>query len=119
MVSCEGQMFGKPRTKQNAFEQLSFLQGKYHELVCALFLQRPDGSSFEKTTANKMTMRPLTKKQIEFYLETDKPFECAGSYRMESLGISLFEKIDTPEFYSIWGLPLITLCSEIPFLKRG
>ena len=111
-------VFGKPKTFDRAFETLSFLQGKSHELICALCLQKPDGSLFEKTTINQMTMRPLSDEQIKFYLEQDRPYNCAGAYRIEKRGISLFEKIETPEFYSILGLPMISLCSQIPILQN-
>ena len=120
MVYCKKKIFGKPKTKAKALQTLSFLQGKNHELVSALCLQKPDGSFFEDTVVNKMKMRPLTKKQIEYYLNQDQPYHCAGSYRIEGAGISLFEQVETRDFYSIMGLAIISLCSQLPlqlFLK--
>lgn len=118
MAFLDGQMFGKPKTKAKAFEMLSTLQGKTHELVTALCLQRPNGSYFEDLIINRMTMKPLTKKQIEFYLEKEIPYHCAGSYTIEGLGISLFEKVETSDFNAIIGLPLISLCSQIPIISK-
>jgi len=113
IVYLNGQILGKPGNKQKAIETLSLLQGKTHQLMTALCLQRPDGSYFEDLVINHMSMRTLTQKQIEFYLEQDKPYGCAGSYTIEKRGISLFERIDSPDFNAIIGLPLISLCSQL------
>ena len=112
LVSLKGQIFGKPKTRPKAIETLQALQGKTHELISALCLQRPNGSYFENLTINRLSMRPLTLQQIEFYLDKEQPYECAGSYKVESLGISLFEKIDSPDFNSITGLPLTAISNE-------
>lgn len=112
-----GQILGKPGNKSKAIETLSLLQGKTHQLMTALCLQKPDGSYFEDLVINHMSMRPLTQKQIEFYLDQDKPYGCAGSYTIEKRGISLFEKIDSPDFNAIIGLPLISLCSQLKLWK--
>jgi len=92
---------------------MSELQGKTHQLMTAFFLQKPDNSYFEELVISHMSMRPLNQKQIEFYLNQDKPYGCAGSYTIEKRGISLFEKIDSPDFNAIIGLPLISLCSQL------
>jgi septum formation protein len=57
----------------------------------------------------RMKMRRLTTKQIDRYLLRDKPFDCAGSYRLESSGISLFESIEAADNSAISGLPLLAL----------
>ena len=115
IVYLEGRIFGKPENRLKAMKTLSLLQGKTHQLMTALHLQRPEGSYFEELIINKMSMRPLTQKQIEFYLDQDQdqPFACAGSYTIEKRGITLFEKIDSPDFNAIIGLPLISLCSQL------
>ena len=113
MAHLNGKLIGKPGNREKALETLLFLQGKTHELVSALCLKKPDGSFFEETLIHKMSMRPLTKKQIEFYLDKDQPYSCAGSYRVESLGLALFEKIDSPDFNAIIGIPLISLFNEL------
>ena len=114
MASLRGQVFGKPQTKEKAIDTLRQLSGKTHELISGMFIQKPDGSFFKDLIINKMSMKSLTQKQIERYLEIDQPFKCAGSYRIEGRGISLFEKIESPDFNSIMGLPLISLCQHLP-----
>ena len=113
IVYVNGQILGKPGNKQKAIETLTSLQGKTHQLMTALCLQKPDGSSFEELVVNHMSMHPLNQKQIESYLDQDEPYGCAGSYTIEKRGIGLFEKIDSPDFNAIIGLPLISLCSQM------
>ncbi len=113
VVHLKGRIFGKPGNKNKAVEILSLLEGKTHELMTALYLQKPDGSYFEELTTSKMSMRTLNQKQIEFYLDQDEPYGCAGSYTIEKRGITLFEKIDSPDFNAIVGLPLISLSSQL------
>lgn len=113
IVYLNGQVLGKPGNKQKAIETLSLLQGKTHQLMTAFCLQKPDNSYFEELVISNMSMRALNQKQIEFYLNQDKPYGCAGSYTIEKRGISLFEKIDSPDFNAIIGLPLISLCSQL------
>ena len=113
VVFCENIIFGKPKTHKRAIETLSKLQGRTHELISALFIKKPKGDVFKELSIHKLTMHPLNLSQIEAYLKKDTPYECAGSYKIESLGISLFEKIDSKDFYGIIGLPLISLCREL------
>jgi len=117
MAFFEGKLIGKPEGKQKAFETLQLLQGKTHELVSALCLKRPDGSFFEDLVISQMSMRSLTSQQIESYLNQEKPYACAGAYQIESLGLCLFEKIDSPDFNAIIGIPLTSLFNEFFRLK--
>lgn len=113
MVYCDGEIFGKPKTHSNSIKTLSRLQNRTHELISGLCIQKPDGSFFEKSIISKLTMKPLTEEQINRYLEIDKPYECAGSYKLESVGVSLFEKIETTDFTAIIGLPMLTVGNQL------
>ena len=64
-----------------------------------------------------MTMRALPEESLKNYIEKDNPVGCAGAYKIESLGPVLFEKIDTPDFYSIIGPPIIALSEILLSLK--
>ena len=55
-------------------------------------------------------MRTLTSEEIERYVALDKPLDCAGSFKWESLGITLFESMQTADPTALEGLPLIALC---------
>jgi septum formation protein len=61
----------------------------------------------------RLTMRSLTPEEALRYVERDQPLDCAGSYKIESLGISLFEKIETEDFTAIMGLPLIQVSQSL------
>lgn len=104
--------FGKARTKARAVQNLTELQGKTHQLIHGLYMSFRD-KSFSHVSVNKMSMRPLSRRQIEDYTERDRPLFSAGSYLAESAGIGLFEKIETEDFYSIIGLPLTTIFNQL------
>ena len=112
MVYCKGKLFGKSYTKQKAIQTLTELQGKNHDLLTALYMLfgRKKHSYICKS---KMTMRVLSLQQIKNYISRDKPLKCAGSYQIESQGLSLFKKIETEDFNAIEGLPLIHIINQL------
>jgi septum formation protein len=63
------------------------------------------------TTAVKL--RPLSDAEIDRYIEREQPFDCAGGFKAEALGITLFERIDSEDPTAIVGLPLIWLASAL------
>ena len=111
-----GELLGKPGTKEKAIEQLVKMQGSHHELITAVTIISPQGEiSFHNRTL--LFMRPLSVQTITRYVEEDLPLDCAGSYKLETKGIKLFEKIEMDDHTSIIGLPLIQLNNHL--LKIG
>ena len=111
-----GELLGKPGTKEKAIEQLLKMQGTHHELITAVTILYPQGEiSFHNRTL--LFMRPLSVKEISRYVDEDLPLDCAGSYKLETKGIKLFEKIEMDDHTSIIGLPLIQLNNHL--LKIG
>lgn len=108
----EGQLLGKPKTVERAIEQLLFMQGKTHELVTAMTLICP-GRKETLVNVTRLSMRHLNKNQVEAYVQADSPLDCAGSYKLESRGIKLFESIETTDHTAIIGLPLIALSNTL------
>jgi septum formation protein len=108
LVSFEGRVFGKPLTAERAVEQLLGMSGRAHELITALVVVRGT-DTFRHTDVTRLRMRPLTRDAIERYVDADRPFDCAGSYKLESRGIVLFDRIDSEDHSAITGLPLIAL----------
>jgi septum formation protein len=101
---------------EKATEQLSLLQGKKHELLTAVTVIHPDGiDSFINRTI--LHMRPLSLFDIHQYVKEDRPLDCAGSYKLESRGIKLFERLEMDDHTAIIGLPLIELNTIL--LKLG
>lgn len=110
-------VLGKPGTHASAVRQLRLMSGKttvFHTAICLY-----DAASDEMQCANVPTtvqMRELSDETIERYLRQDQPYDCAGSAKIESLGIALVEKVESDDPTALIGLPLITLVS---MLKRA
>jgi septum formation protein len=108
MAVLTGDRLDKPGSFEKAKIQLEKMQGKTHELLTAVtVIFKGNKKSFLDRTLLKM--RPLTGAEIEKYLLRDEPFDCAGSYKIEKHGISLFDSIQTEDFTAIQGLPLLKL----------
>lgn len=108
----QNEILGKPGTIEKAVEQLLKLQGSSHELVTSTCLISKDRETLW-TEITKLTMRALTEEECLSYVKKDNPLNCAGSYKIESLGISLFERIEGDDQTAIVGLPLIRLTTEL------
>src|SRR6185312_16465853 len=106
------EVLGKPGTAERAAAQLARLAGREHVLVTAVALLHA-GRIHEHVDVTRLSMRPLTAAQIERYVTADAPLDCAGSYRLEARGITLFERIDSADHTAIVGLPLIALTSML------
>ena len=108
MVIVEDEILGKPGNIETALRQLKTMQGKSHDLMTSLVVDAGSQKKFY-VDRTRLKMRPLTDEQILQYLQLDEPFDCAGSYKLERAGISLFESIESQDFTAIQGLPLLTL----------
>ena len=112
MAYCEGNLFGKAHTVQKAIQTLIELQGRTHTLLTGLYMLW-ENKKHSYLCKSKLTMRKLNAKQIKNYVLKEKPLKCAGSYQIESQGIKLFEKVETEDFHSIEGLPLIQVINQL------
>ena len=68
------------------------------------------GGFWSRLVACEVQMRELSSDEIEHYIAIDRPLDCAGSFKWEALGISLFEFVRSPDPTALEGLPLIALC---------
>jgi len=102
---------GKPLSIENAIQQLQANSGQTVFFSTALSVQHLQ-SGFETTLVEhyQVKFRELTLAEIERYIEIDQPLHCAGSFKCESLGISLFEKMVGDDQTTLMGLPMIQLC---------
>ena len=66
-----------------------------------------------ETVETIVNFRKITAEEIDRYLELDEPFDCAGSFKSERAGISLFESIQSDDPTALIGLPLIRLCAAL------
>ena len=109
LVDFDQQILGKPHTVQGAVAQLKRLRGRSHQLVTAFALVCPNGEIEQHLDVHTLTMRDLSDAEIERYVARELPLDCAGSYKIESAGIALFERIAGEDFTAITGLPLMKL----------
>ncbi len=115
VAECEGNSIGKPGTFGKAMNQLKQMRGKqvlFHTALCVLDGQH--NNTLQKTVVTTtVVFRNLPDNELADYLMIEKPFDCAGSARNESLGIALLEKIESNDPTALTGLPLIALTSML------
>lgn len=110
VASVDGQILGKPGNFANAVQQLSFLAAKTVIFYTGLCVYDSISNRHESLIEPfSVTFKPLTQSQIETYLEAEQPYDCAGSFKSEGLGICLFTKLDGRDPNTLVGLPLIGL----------
>lgn len=109
-VDQQGMAIGKPGDMQTAFDQLRKMNGKSHTFFTGLaLLDSCTGEALIDSVPFSVTFRQLSDQQIWNYLEREKPMDCAGSFKIEGLGIALMEKMAGEDYNSLIGLPLIRL----------
>lgn len=106
----DGRILGKPGSRANAISQLEAAAGRTVRFLTGLCL-RDAASGRERTdvVVYSVTFRPLSRERIERYVDADMPFDCAGSFKAEALGITLFQHMAGDDPTALVGLPLIRL----------
>lgn len=106
------QFIGKPYTEQGAIAQLQQQSGKVLHFATGLSVHSLN-QQFEQTcvVTFQAKFRDLSDDEIRRYVTLDQPLHCAGSFKGESLGISLFEWLKGDDYTALMGLPIIQLCS--------
>ncbi len=104
------EILGKPGSHDKAVEQLMASSGKKVTFLTGLALHNSrTGKTQVKVVPFYVYFRALTRQQIESYLNIEKPYNCAGSFKSEGLGITLFSKLEGDDPNTLIGLPLIEL----------
>lgn len=118
VAAIDGEVFGKPGNFKNARAQLHKSSGRevrFYTAVTLIGLDR--GLEQLHVELFSVHFRKLSDAQIVNYLQREQPYDCAGSFKVEGLGITLFEKLVGNDPTSLEGLPLIKL-TEL-FAKAG
>lgn len=106
----DGEILGKPGNHENAIKQLQFASGKTVTFLTGLCLYNAGSNLYQvEVVPFKVVFRELTDQQINNYLTKEQPYNCAGSFKSEALGITLFEKLEGEDPNTLIGLPLIRL----------
>jgi septum formation protein len=107
-------MLGKPGHHAAAVAQLGAISGQHVRFLTALcVLNARTQHCQECVVETRVQMRHLNASEIERYLEQEHAYDCAGSAKIEGLGISLIENMDCEDPTALIGLPLIRLCQML------
>ena len=105
-----GEIRGKPHTHENAVKQLSASSAKRVSFLTGLCVyDSTDGSYQLEMVPFHVDFRKLSATEIESYLLAEKPYNCAGSFKSEGLGVTLFKRLEGEDPTALVGLPLIKL----------
>ena len=110
----DDQLIGKPGTHAAAVRQLQAMSGKtviFHTALC--LLNAVTGTVQLANVPTIVRFRVLDAGQIERYLQQDQPYDCAGSAKIEALGITLVEQLESDDPTALIGLPLIALVTML------
>lgn len=112
VADLDGQAIGKPGDHDRAVAQLRAMRGRSVVFHTAVAVRRLDiGYARVLVAPVRVRFRDLRDDEIEHYLHTEQPYDCAGSAKAETLGIALLEAIDSDDPTALIGLPLIRTCS--------
>ena len=114
-VACiDHQVLGKPGDRARAIEQLKSASGKTVEFLTGLSLLNSSAGTQQTTCERfKVHFRDLGDAQIARYVDVEQPFNCAGSFKSEGFGITLFERLEGDDPNTLIGLPLIRLVAML------
>jgi septum formation protein len=108
------EILGKPGTAERCHQQLLQSSGQPVTFLTAVHvIDGARGRSESHVDRTLVRFRPLNDAEIARYIAADQPLDCAGGFKAESLGIALFERIESLDPTALTGLPLIWLCGAL------
>ena len=110
VAELDGVPIGKPGGRDAAIAQLRAMSGRVVRFHTAICLAHADGRAFADCDLTEVHVRALDEGEIERYVDAEQPYDCAGSFKSEGLGITLFDAIDNRDPTALVGLPLIATC---------
>ena len=114
VADLDGEPVGKPGTHERAVAQLQRMRGRRITFQTAVAVVRADRAYARVQLAPVgVRFRALGDAEIEHYLRTEQPYDCAGSAKCETLGIALLDAIDSDDPTALVGLPLIRTCAML------
>ena len=114
LAVCGREILGKPGSGERAIAQLRQLSGQRVTFYTAVHVVNSDSGSNEgHLDATTVHFRSLTDDEINNYVARDKPYHCAGGFKIEALGISLFTRVESQDPTALIGLPLIWVAGAL------
>jgi len=114
VAELEGKILLKPGSRDNAVQQLRSMRGRTVRFITGLcVLNSVNQHSHTDTDIYNVSFRDYSDKEIERYLDLDTPYDCAGSFKSEQMGITLMEKMQGDDPTALVGLPLIKLAAML------
>ncbi|QDH70523.1 Maf family protein [Marilutibacter alkalisoli] len=107
VAELDGQPLGKPGGREAAIAQLSAMSGRAMQFHTGVCLVRADTDAHVAVDVTTVRLRKLSGAEIARYVDAEQPFDCAGSFKCEGLGICLFEAVESRDPTALVGLPLI------------
>jgi len=117
IVLADGGVLGKPRNRSNARSMLKQLSGKTHVVltgytICCKAAQK----RFSETVKTEVTFKNLVDAEIEWYINTEEPFDKAGAYGIQGIGMFMVKRING-SYTNVVGLPICEVMTF--FIKEG
>ena len=103
IVELDGKIIGKPRSREDAVATLTRMQGRTHVVYTGLAVLRP-GFSDVRYVTTEVRFRPMTQREIQWYVSTGEPMDKAGSYGVQGLGSAFVDSIEG-NYTNVVGLP--------------
>ena len=114
LAVLDGRVLGKPGSHRKAVEQLLAASGKSVAFLTAVCLLDPQSRSrYEHVDRTTVRFRDFDRRLVDAYLHHDKPYDCAGSFKLEGAGFLLFESVRTDDPTALIGLPMIWLADRL------
>ena len=110
----DGKIVGKPHTEEKAVEQLLIARNSIITFYTGLALYSSASGNLQVICEPfDVHFRHLSEHEIRNYVRKEQPLQCAGSFKSEGLGITLFERLEGRDPNTLVGLPLIALCEML------
>jgi septum formation protein len=114
LAVCGREVLGKQGSGERAIAQLRQLSGQRVTFYTAVHVVNSESGSNEgHLDATTVHFRSLSEDEIRDYVSRDRPYHCAGGFKIEALGISLFTRVDSQDPTALIGLPLIWLSGAL------
>lgn len=109
IVYADGKILGKPTDEEDAFNMLSALSGRVHEVMTGVAVLRTGDAKLSAFCEHtKVFFKKLTDEQIREYIKTGEPMDKAGAYGIQGIGVTLVDHIEG-DYDNVVGLPLTAL----------